>query len=97
MQIFKNKSQEGNNSESVIPSKKRVSFCNFVKKRNSRGVVDIDIEPYVINDSDNKNLPSHENKTGCGFKNIFPRKSFFKKVRKPVKDNLIAFDTGFGK
>lgn len=97
MQIFKNKSQEANNTEIVIPSKKRVSFCNFVKKRNSKGVVDIDIEPYVINDSDNRNLSSHENKTGCGFKNIFPRKSFFKKVRKPVTENFAAFETGFGK
>lgn len=95
MQIFKNKNREANN-EIVIPSKKRVSFCSFVKKRNSKGVIDIDIEPYVINDCDNRNLSSHENKTGCGFKNMFSRKSSFKKVRKPVTENFAAFDTGFG-
>lgn len=98
MQIFKNKSQEANNTEIVIHSKKRVSFCNFVRKRNSKGVIDIDIEPNVVNDdSDNRNVSSHENKSGCGFKNFLPRKSIFKSVRKPVKENFAAFDTGFGK
>lgn len=96
MQIFKNKSQEANNTE-VTHSKKRVSFCNFVRKRNSKGVTDIDIEPNVINDeSDNRNVSSHENKTGCGFKSFLPRKNLFKNVRKPVKENFAAFDTGFG-